>query len=349
MSNIALLIRKLSLSLAVIVAMLSPVLWTTGARAQGGDWQTTLISVTGDDAHTSTGCQINPCLSINAALTQTVTGGQVSCLGPDIYYTGLTATITSSVTIDCPASSLSILICCTVNGIIINAPAAIVTLRNLNLNGMNAPEFSGAVEGVTGIVIQAAAVVNIEDCVIENFSQSGISDQRTSGSGQLFIRDTVMRNNGSSSSPLSGGISIAPASGVTATVSIDHSQISSNYFGVVGDGRSGGTIKSTISDSVISGNTEDGIAAVSSGSSVWFLVDQTKVSGNAFGLAVGGSGTEILARNSSIFDNATGLHTSSGGALYTYGTNSLNGNATNGAFTGTLGLRTAPALDAFRP
>jgi hypothetical protein len=126
---------------------------------------------------------------------------------------------------------------------------------------------------------------------------------------------------------------------MTATVSIDRSQITGNVFGIVSDGTSGGTIKGTIRDSVVSGNSEDGIAAISSGSPVWFLVDQTEVSGNTFGMAAGGSGTEILARNTSVFNNTTGLHTGNGGALYTYGNNSVNGNAANGAFTGAVGLQ----------
>jgi hypothetical protein len=40
-----------------------------------------------------------------------------------------------------------------------------------------------------------------------------------------------------------------------------------------------------------------------------------------------------------VFGNAIGLFTESGGTLYSYGNNSLNGNGTNGAFTGTLGMK----------
>jgi hypothetical protein len=36
----------------------------------------------------------------------------------------------------------------------------------------------------------------------------------------------------------------------------------------------------------------------------------------------------ILASNSSVFNNTTGLHTGNGGALYSYGTNRVNGNVT---------------------
>jgi hypothetical protein len=188
------------------------------------------------------------------------------------------------------------------------------------------------------VVIKNALVVNIEDCVIENFSATGISDERTT-SGQLFIRNTVLRNNGSSSSSnnLSGGINIVPGPGGTAVVSIDKSQISGNYFGIVDDGRLGGSGKVTIKDSVVSGNTKNGITALSSGSSVLFVLDQTEASANgAAGLFASGSGTGIVARNTTVVDNAIGLDAASGGGLVSYGNNSVAGNATNGAFTATV-------------
>ncbi|MGO9594531.1 MAG: hypothetical protein ACLPZ0_12660 [Steroidobacteraceae bacterium] len=47
----------------------------------------------------------------------------------------------------------------------------------------------------------------------------------------------------------------------------------------------------------------------------------------------------MLVRNSSIFNNGTGLFTTGGGVLFSYGTNSVNGNTTNGTFTGTVGLK----------
>ena len=127
-----------------------------------------------------------------------------------------------------------------------------------------------------------------------------------------------------------------PASGVTATASVNHSEIYGNYYGVVGDGRSGATIRATISDSVVSGNTKAGVAAIGSSTSVEVLLDQVKLSENLAGLYVSGSNSAILARNISVFDNATGLETANGGRLLTAGNNTVIGNTTNGAFTGTV-------------
>jgi hypothetical protein len=326
--------KKITAALAVFAAMMLPHFYATAVQAQ--QLNETFISITGSDSNTSTTCQPDaPCQTFDQAYTVTLAGGQIVCLDTGAF-ANFPFTIGQSVTLECHDKNVAPTplggVTCGDNAIVINAAGATVTLRNINLSSRDGTCVT------TGISIQAAAVVNIEDCVIENFPQSGIRDQR-SGTGRLVIRNTVLRNNGSSSTSLSGGINIVPGSGGNIEVSIDKSQISGNYFGIVADGTSGGIIKGTIKNSVVSGNTEDGIAASSSGSDAWFLVDQTELSGNAYGLAAGGSGAEILARNSSVFDNTTGLHTSNGGTIYTYGNNSVNGNATNGAFTGTVGLQ----------
>jgi hypothetical protein len=54
---------------------------------------------------------------------------------------------------------------------------------------------------------------------------------------------------------------------------------------------------------------------------------------------VAGSNAGILARNTTVYGNAIGLDAANGGAPFTYGNNSVNGNTTNGAFTGTVGLQ----------
>jgi hypothetical protein len=70
------------------------------------------------------------------------------------------------------------------------------------------------------------------------------------------------------------------------------------------------------------------------------VLDQTKVTGNsAAGLFVSGSNAGMLARNSTVSGNTVGLDAINGGTLSTYGNNSVNGNTTNGAFTGTVGLQ----------
>jgi hypothetical protein len=299
------------------------------ARATGNN-PFSYVSNTGNDSGTC-GTPAAACATFQYALSQTAPYGEIDCLNGGYY--GSEFTIEQSVTIDCAGGVGS-----TAGGIIVNGSGIVVRLRNLTFNGFGDVGY--------GTDVQNTAVLSVENCVITNANPANITSAfylgikfEPSANAQLFVSNSVISDNGSSTSGLSGGIYIVPPSGTTAAVTIDKSQITGNYFGIVADGRPGGIIKGTVSDSVVSGNSEDGIAAISSGSSVWFMVDQTEISGNAFGLAAGGSGTEILVSTSSVFNNTTGLHTSTGGALYSYGNNRLNGNASNGAFTGTVGLQ----------
>jgi len=71
------------------------------------------------------------------------------------------------VTVDCQGSVGSVLVSGT-NGIVITAAATdIVVVRNLHIPGINA--------GLASIRINSAAVVSIEDCIITEFTQQGIS------------------------------------------------------------------------------------------------------------------------------------------------------------------------------
>jgi hypothetical protein len=288
------------------------------------------VSNTGSD---TAGCYspATACQTFAGALGKTMNQGEIDCVNSGNYGEGFT--IAQSITIDCAGGVGSEFGQITISG----GADIVVRLRNSSFNRYG--------DGFFGIDAQNMAALYIENCVITNANPGNSGEGappfigikfEPSANAQLFISNSVISNNGASTGA-TGGIYIVPATGVTANVSIDRSQINGNSFGVIADGTSGGTVKGTISDSVVSGNTVGGIAVTSSGSDVLLLVDQTKVSGNAYGLVVAGSGAGILARNSSVFGNTVGLHNNnSGGALVSYGNNSVSGNATNGAFTFTV-------------
>jgi hypothetical protein len=297
-----------------------------------GNYAVTYVANNGNDSYNCSSTA-TPCRSFQGALDQTANYGEIDCLNTGYYTSGVT--ISQSVTIDCAGGVGS-----SIGNIIVNGADIVVRLRNLSFNG----------EGFGSDAVDAKnmAALYIENCVITNFDYGNAANEppfigikfEPSVNAQLFVTNSIISNNGySGSGSVSGGIYVVPMSGVTAQVSIDRSEISGNIFGIVADGTSGGTVRAIISDSVVSGNTEDGIAALSSGSPVWVLVDQTKVSGNGFGIADSGGGSELLARNISVFGNVIGLHANDGGTLYSYGNNSINGNTTNGTFTGTIGLQ----------
>jgi hypothetical protein len=177
--------RKLARSLAALAVILLPALYSAPAHALVFHlW----VSHTGSD---SNNCyQGSPCASFGQALSVTPDGGEVSCVDSADFGA---FTVTISVIIDCTgtvAAPSSGGFNCT-NAILINAPGRVVTLRGLDVTGIGS-----SCGTISGIVIEAASAVYIEDCVIENFPQKGIVDARTTGLTKLVIKNTIVRNNG---------------------------------------------------------------------------------------------------------------------------------------------------------
>jgi len=332
--------RQLLFALALTLAPVA----LAGPAAAAGTQVQTWVSDTGSDS--STTCQITaPCATFNGAYGKTLIGGEIKCLNSGDY--GVVA-ITNSITINCQYSIGAIGDGAAVFSI--DAPAgSVITLRGLDLDAGAGDDVATCMSPLGEINFTGGGVLHLQKVKINHMTNSNSAGGGGTpcGEGILFaptsnatldITDSDITDNGTGG--ILAGIYIKPQSGIEANVTITRSQVQGNYFGIVGDGRSGGTISATISDSVVSGNAENGITVISSGSSVVFMIDQTKVTGNAAaGLFAGGSGAGMLARNTTVFKNGYGLDIVNGGALYSYGNNSVAGNATNGAFTGTVGLQ----------
>jgi hypothetical protein len=303
MNNIALRTKKIALSLAVFTAMLSLVFGTPPGHAAGVSYRA-WVSGTGDDTN-DTGCQLSvPCMTFGVTLANTEIGGEVNCAGP--VNQGLTSavTITYSVTIDCHDMFGSIMVLGGANGIVINAPGGDVILRNLTLDGFVQNGDAGAV----GILIQAAARVEIDNCKILNFAQKGIVDTRTSGATQLFIKNTVVRGN--------TGAGMVAAAAATNSVALENVQSVANAYGIaVGTGN-----HVTISRSVMFGNATAGVEADPGGQ---VYVDNTEIANNGIGVQAYGN---VALGNSGIVSNTTGIS----GTTSSYGNNRIFANFSAG-------------------
>ncbi len=304
MKKIALRTRKIPLLLAALVATASSLLLQTEpARAQV---PRTWVSGTGDDSNSTTGCQQSaPCLSFSTALSVTQVGGEVNCMNPNgLNGFGTPLNITFSVTIDCHDVYGSIGANGT-NAIVINAGTGVVNLRNLNLDGF---VVTSEAAGLNGITIEAAAVVNIEDCVIQNFSQRGIDDIRTGGGTKLFIKNTVVRNN--------TGAGIVVAAAGTNSVALENVQSVDNTYGIaVATGN-----HVTISRSMMFGNATAGVEADAGGQ---VYVDNTEIANNGTGVEAFGN---VALGNSGIVSNSTGIS----GTTTSYGNNRIFANSSAG-------------------
>src|SRR5437868_8098948 len=184
--------NKIRFTLKAFAFLVFALACTSAARAQA---TRTWVSGVGDDVNPCS--RTAPCKTFAGAISKTFINGEIDCLDPGGFGT---VTITKSITIDCTGTLGSIL-ASGVNGINIsiaanaNDPFRTVRLRGISINGTGASGTIGTRTGLKGISITQALVVEIEDVVISDFSQQGISDARTTANGQLHIRNSVIRNN----------------------------------------------------------------------------------------------------------------------------------------------------------
>jgi hypothetical protein len=282
--------RKLALSVAVLAALLLTALYAPAAHAVNvHSW----VSHGGSDTNTCTSA--SPCATFAFALSQITDGGKVSCLDSGSFGQ---FTVTISAAIDCNGMvaipNEDHTFTCP-DEVTINAPGKVVSLRGLSVTGNIAC-------GSNGIVIQAATAVHIEDCVIEDFAQKGIVDNRTTGSTKLAIKNTVVRNNGSAG--------IVAAAAPKNSVVLENVHSVGNAYGIAVAG--GNNV--VISRSVMS---ENSIAGIEADPGSYVYVENTKISQNA-NYGIYALGTVGLA-NSDIAFNTSAIF----GATMSYGNNRL--------------------------
>ncbi len=236
----------------------------------------TWVSGVGDDVNPCS--RTAPCKTFAGAISKTAINGEINAIDPAGYGA---VTITKSIIIDGKGTMASILSSLT-NGIIINGSDAVVTIRHINING--------AGNGINGIRIMAARKVIIEDCVLNNFTQSGIEAGGTDN--YIVIINNVTVHNAANA---------VTVSNTSASVLADHCTLQS----ITGAGinQSGGT--AMVSNSTIS----DCNTAVSAGSNTTVTLSGNIISNN--GTAYDGSGKIFSAGNNTLAGNkATGVSVS---------------------------------------
>jgi hypothetical protein len=241
----------------------------------------TWVASNGSDSASCGGRMITPCQTFLAAYNNTDAGGEITCVDSG-NFGGLT--ISKSVTINCESSIGSSLVTGGVSPISINGSSLNVTLRGLDLDG--ASTTLGTIcsgPSASLLTFVGSGTLHLQKMKIRRLTGPSCGVQFTpNDTATLDITDCDITDNGGSG--LGAGIYVQPASGVTAHVSIDHSRINNNYFGVLFDGTQGGIIRGAIHDSVVSGNIQDGIMVSATNSSL--AVDNTIVSGNGAGVLI---------------------------------------------------------------
>ncbi|HEX8738279.1 MAG TPA: right-handed parallel beta-helix repeat-containing protein [Pyrinomonadaceae bacterium] len=294
------------------------VLFTTIASAQA---TRTWVSGTGDDANPCS--RTAPCKTFAGTISKTATNGEISTLDPGGFGQ---VTITKSITIDGGTSGNGAITAGGQTGIIINAgDTGIVILRHLLINGVGT--------GINGIRILSAKAVYIEDCHIYGFQGSsattgrGISDERTTANGTLFILNTAVERNEQTN------IFISPsATGVVAV--LDNVKLLDSNANSGLSVRGGST--ASIKNSIISANNNFGIVAEADAGGTNVTVENCLITNNGTGVATVTNAPVIYLSNNTISGNNTGINVYSGSIL-SFGNNKVVGNGVDGAVSGSAG------------
>jgi Divergent InlB B-repeat domain len=301
------------------------------ASGGGGPSSQTFVSATlGNDSNPCT--RISPCLTFAAALAQTTAGGEIDVIDPGDFGP---VTITKAITIFGNAIGGASVAGTTpspgTSGIVISAGSSdVINLGGLTFDGVNA-------SGTSGVVFTSGARLNIDQCVFQGFTTSGMTLSPGTGSAattQLVVQETTILDNAT-------GILIRPTGGIAASVRLQRLRIDHNTGeGLRVDGTGGsGAINVAIADSTANFNASNGIDAVSGpGNATVDIMRVVAASNGSAGIQsnqTSGGTASVTVGSSMLRSNAIGIQATGGAGLLSYGNNQVTGNASNGSFTGT--------------
>lgn len=265
--------NKFRLTLSVLAIVIFTGAFASISQAQA---TRTWVSGVGDDVNPCS--RTAPCKTFAGAISKTQRGGEIDTLDPGGYGA---VTLTKSITLD-GTGTLGGILSSGVNGIIINIapnvddPFRQVTIRGLSINGAGLSGTAGTRTGLNGINITSngAAIVQVEDSIIQNFSQNGINILGSSAVN-LNVNNTQIKNctGAGISADTSAGIARVTVrnssitncgTGVNARrnsrVGMINSTLSFNSIGLFVEGN-GGTAIAVLEFCQIANNTGNGIQA----------------------------------------------------------------------------------------
>jgi hypothetical protein len=269
-----------------------------------------------------------PCRTLQKAHDVTDAGGSIYALDATADYGALT--ITKGITIYPPTGDSSQRPSISVgsgNAVTVNAGSNdTVTLINMQLDGQGAAangiQFNSGFElRVFGGVLRRFRAVAPNGFGIK-FAPSALS--------KLLVQESTLIGNGTAST--GGGVQVSPVGG-GAQVLLSHVRAELNAFGLAIDTTNSAPnsgVNAVIHGGEIHANRQDGIVAVG-GAPISVLLNEATVFANG-GFGVRAIGNNVSARlfHSAVAGNGTGVAGVSGGAVQSYGNNSLDANGANG-------------------
>ena len=308
-----------SKTMALVFAGLALLTINAGAHAQA---TRTWVSGVGDDANPCS--RTAPCKTFAGAISKTAAKGVISVLDPAGYGA---VTITKGITIDGGAVMGSILASFT-NGVIISAgPTDVVRLRNITLEGIS--------NGISGMKFNTGSALILDNVRIHDFSSGHGVYFTPSGSSRLIISDSVISNQGGY------GVYVQPTATGFATVSIENTKLNNNSIGLEADDRS----SVSINNSFISHNGIHGIIAFSGSAPVEVVINGSQITNNGLtstsgaGIRSQGALASVVISDNIISENPRGIIAAGGGDVFSFGSNRVVSNTTDGSPSGVIATR----------
>jgi hypothetical protein len=281
----------------------------------------TYVSAKGNDTNP---CTLgSPCKTFSRALTVTNAGGEIIAVATGDYQP---FTIDKAIKIKAAAGVHAVITSLNSTAITVNAgPGDMVFLENLSTTGFTT--------GINGIVYTSGLALYVTNCKIYDFSAEGINAV-TIANASLIVTNTYIESNANA------GVLTNSSSGVIDAV-FDGCHINGNGHGVLILDNS----NVTITNSTISGNLNHGIFMNSINfpagpGDMRVTIDSCKISNNKdTGIIAAASSDQrkvtVRVSDSIITGNSVGLNTQGTTAvILSRKNNTVEGNTTNGAFTG---------------
>jgi hypothetical protein len=283
----------------------------------------TWVSGVGDDANPCS--RTAPCKTFAGAISKTAAAGEINCLDSGGFGA---VTITKSITILCNGVVGGLLVSGS-NGVIINAGVNDnVVLKGLDIEGLGT--------GFAGVRFLAGATLTVVDCIIRNFRSGnavGIEFLPSGASELSVINTTILSSN--------TGINVQPTATGSAKVVIENVQTINGATGIrFQTASAAGLINGTINNSVIAGNSGNGLIVNTGGvgfAGVQVMVDHTSIVNNA-GTALRGDGNGSITRISAVrvTGNAVASNHTTSALLRSYSNNHIDGNTDDGPNPGSI-------------
>ncbi|MBD0370348.1 MAG: right-handed parallel beta-helix repeat-containing protein [Pyrinomonadaceae bacterium] len=296
--------NKYRFVLQTLAVMVFSLAFVTLTQAQA---TRTWVSGVGDDVNPCS--RTAPCKTFAGAISKTAANGEIDALDPAGYGT---LTATKSITVDGQGTLAGVLNSGGINGFIVNdsnsgAPGTIVVrIRNVTIQGVGT--------GLNGIRFISGKALHVENVSIANQSGDGILINPTSANPmEIDIENTTITNVGGS------------AVNMASTVGILNVSIHNSVLKDSGNGLTDAIGTANISNSLVTGNTTDGIRATSNQAVINATSNIVTDQGGSGISAV--SGSVVRIDDNKVFRNGTGL--TNNGTMETWQNNEVRGNTAN--------------------